>query len=310
MLGGREGRAFRVVCVALDIRDRKKLELELRQAQKLESVGRLAAGVAHEINTPVQFVSDSMCFVRDAMGDLQLLLEKYQAVQRSVLDGAPSDAAAAEAAEAEETCDLPYLVEHVPKAIARSLDGLGRVATIVRSMKQFAHPDHTEKTSIDLNEAILGTLTIAHHEYKYVAELVTDLGELPPVVCHGGDVNQVILNIVVNAAHAIGDLSTEEEEKKGTITVRTRSQDDCALVSISDTGGGIPEGVREHIFEPFFTTKDVGRGTGQGLSIARSIIHEKHGGSLTFETEAGKGTTFFIRLPFDGRAGAPLARTG
>ncbi len=300
--GGRTDRILRGVM--LDVTRSRELETQLRQAQKLESVGRLAAGVAHEINTPVQYVSDSLHFVRDATGDMTGLIEHYRAVNRSILAGTPSAELARGAAEAEESADLEYLLENVPRALERSLDGLGRVTTIVRSMKEFAHPDSSTKTTIDLNHAILSTLTIATNEYKYVADVETDLAELPPVSCHAGDVNQAVLNIIVNAAHAIGDV-VAGTEKRGRIVVRTRRDGDCVVISIGDSGGGIPAGIRDQIFDPFFTTKEVGKGTGQGLAIARAVVREKHGGDLSFETELGVGTTFHMRLPIG--AAAPIA---
>jgi signal transduction histidine kinase len=279
---------------------RLRVEAELRQGQKLEAVGRLASGVAHEINTPIQFVSDGVHFLRDANKDLVLVLEKLHTVQGSVLSGTPSSAAAAEVTETEEAVDLPYLMERMPLAIDRCLDGLGRVASIVRSMKEFAHPDTAEMTTVDLNRAIESTLTVARNEYKYVAELETKLGPLPPVTCHVGNVNQVVLNIVVNAAQAIGE-SVERGGKKGLISVSTRHENGQVFIAIADTGGGIPESIRERIFDPFFTTKEVGKGTGQGLAVARSIIVDKHGGDLRLESEIGQGTTFHIRLPVAGK---------
>ena len=278
---------------------RMRVEVELHQAQKLESVGRLAAGVAHEINTPIQFVSDSVQFVRDGMTELFGVVGKLALVQRSVLDGAPSRAAADVAADATDTADLPYLVENVPKALDRALEGLGRVAIIVRSMKEFAHPDSKDMEFADLNRAIASTLTIAHNEYRGVAELETELGELPLVRCHVGELNQVVLNIVTNAAHAIADV-VQGTATKGRIRIRTYRDGDEVVIALSDTGTGIPVDVRSHIFDPFFTTKEIGRGTGQGLAIAHSVIVDKHHGRLEFETELGKGTTFFIRLAIDG----------
>jgi PAS domain S-box-containing protein len=285
--------------VLLDVTETRRLEAELRQAQKLESVGRLAAGVAHEINTPVQFVSDSVHFVRDAFGDLSSLMKSYGELRTAAASGSASPELVADVAEAEDAADVPYLLENVPKALERSLEGLDRVATIVRSMKEFAHPDQKEMAPVDLNQAIQSTLTIARNEYKYVAEVETDFGELPRVTCLVGEVNQVVLNIVVNAAHAIAD-AVKGTDARGRITVRTRREGDQVQIAISDTGGGIPEHVRERIFDPFFTTKEVGRGTGQGLAIARAVVVEKHHGSLTFESEVGRGTTFFVRLPIDG----------
>jgi two-component system, NtrC family, sensor kinase len=289
------------VLVFRDISDKLQAESELRQAQKLESVGRLAAGVAHEINTPIQFVSDSVRFVSEAATDLFTLVEKLIVVQRSVQAGRPSDEAAQQAAQAEANADLAYLVDNVPKALDRSLDGLNRVATIVRSMKEFAHPDQKRMAAVDLNRAIDSTLTIARNEYKYVADVVTDFGPLPLVMCHGGDVNQVVLNIVINAAHAIGDI-VGDSGVKGRITVRTRREGEQVLITIEDTGGGIPLDVQSKIFDPFFTTKEVGKGTGQGLAIARSVIVDKHQGELSFDSQVGHGTTFSIRLPIRGHA--------
>jgi two-component system, NtrC family, sensor kinase len=280
----------------LDVTERWRLESELAQAQKLESVGRLAAGVAHEINTPIQFVSDSVTFVRDAMADLFAVLAQYQQLPRLLNDQAALAAAAGRAQQAEADNDVPYIVECAPPALDRALEGLGRVASIVRAMKQFAHPDRTEKAPADLNGALQSTLTIAHNEYKYVADLETEFAPLPLVLCHAGEINQAVLNIVVNAAHAIADVVAGTEQK-GKITVRTRVIGDGVEIAIGDTGAGIPEAIRARVFDPFFTTKEVGRGTGQGLAIARNVITDKHGGTLTFETTPGQGTTFFIRLP-------------
>jgi signal transduction histidine kinase len=285
--------------MAGDVRRLLGVEAELRQAQKLEAVGRLASGVAHEINTPVQFVSHSMNFLRDASKELIGVLEKLQQVQQSVLDGVPSRQAATEAAAAQEVADLPFLLENVPKAFDLALDGLARVTTILHSMKDFAHPDSKAMSAIDLNRAVESTLTIARSEYKYVADVATSFGDLPRVVCHIGEINQVVLNIAVNAAQAIGDV-VRGTDGRGQISVRTWCEGGDALIAISDTGGGIAEGDREHIFEPFFTTKEVGKGTGQGLSMARSVIVDRHHGDLSFETEVGKGTTFYIRLPVAG----------
>jgi PAS domain S-box-containing protein len=292
-----------VVCVVLDMRERKKLEMELRQAQKLESVGRLAAGIAHEINTPVQFVGDSIHFVHDAMNDLLPLIERYRALRLSVPEGTSSFPAAQDIAQAEVDADLDYVIKNVPESLDRAIDGLNRVATIVRAMKEFAHPDQKEMAAVDLNHCIQSTLVVARNEYKYVADMATDFGDLPLVTCLAGEINQAILNVVVNASHAIADV-VKGTPRRGRIAVRTQLSGDTVVVSISDDGGGIPEAIRERIFDPFFTTKEVGRGTGQGLSIARSVVVEKHGGRFTFETEVGKGTTFFIHLPIDGRRSA------
>jgi len=258
-------------------------------------VGRLAAGVAHEINTPVQFVSDSVHFVREASEELLGLIETYRRVQRELIESDRAGEAAAVLAEAEEAVDLEYNVENVPKAVARSLEGLDRIATIVRSMKEFAHPDQKEKTPVDINQAIRSTVTIARGEYKHVAELELDLAQLPPVTCHAGEINQVVLNLIVNAAHAIED-APRDGDALGRIAVRTRVEGAEVVITVQDSGVGIPLDIRDRIFDPFFTTKETGRGTGQGLAIARSVV-QKHAGALTFESELGVGTTFSVRLP-------------
>ncbi|HYU16817.1 MAG TPA: ATP-binding protein [Candidatus Acidoferrum sp.] len=273
----------------------RRAQSELLQAQKLESVGRLASGIAHEINTPIQFVADSVTFVQDAVRDLAPLIESYRQFRRSAASGAVDPQVVAALEQAEEASDLDYLLENVPPALERSVEGLGRVAALVRSMKEFAHPE-MERSTADLNHALSTTLTMARNEYKYIAELDTDFGELPPVCCYLGELNQVFLNIIVNAAHAIG-AALPAPGQKGRLGVQTRCEAGSVRISISDTGTGIPEEIRGRIFDPFFTTKEVGKGTGQGLSIAHGVVVDKHGGTLTFESELGRGTTFHIRIP-------------
>jgi signal transduction histidine kinase len=280
----------------LDVTELRRLERELAAAQKLESVGRLAAGVAHEINTPVQYVSDNVEFVRTAMADVAAVVHAYRSLNQAVESDADVAAAVQLVGEAEAAADLDFVMENAPRVLDGALEGLRRIATIVQSMKEFAHPDQAEKSSADLNQAIRSTLVIAKNEYKYVAELVTELADLPLVPCYLGEINQVVLNLLVNASHAISDV-VKDSGNLGKITVRTRLDGNEVEISIADTGAGIPETARDKIFDPFFTTKEVGKGTGQGLAIAYSVIVKKHAGTLRFETECGKGTTFFIRLP-------------
>jgi PAS domain S-box-containing protein len=287
-----------LLVIGSDVTHRKTLEEQFRQSQKLEAVGRLAAGIAHEINTPIQFVGDNMQFLHDAFSDLSKVMEKYHRLRDAAANGETGQGLT-EVAEAEKAADINYLVEEIPKAIAQSLDGVARVATLVRAMKEFAHPDRKERAAADINAALLSTLTVARNELKYVAEVETEFGDLPLAVCNIGELNQVFLNLLVNAAHAIGD-AVNGTGQKGVIRVRTSLEEDAVLISIADTGGGIPEDIRNKIFDPFFTTKESGRGTGQGLAIAHSVVVDKHGGTLTFASEVGKGTTFFIRLPLDG----------
>jgi PAS domain S-box-containing protein len=276
------GEVIGIIGVCFDITERKIAEQRLAASEHLESIGRLAAGVAHEINTPIQYLNDSVYFIRDAMQDLLAHNAKL---------------AAALPVPPEPDEDIEDLKRELPPALDRVVDGLARIAEIVRSMKEFSHVDQREMARIDLNRAINSTLVIARSEYKYVAEVKTDFQDLPLVTCHGGQVNQVVLNLVVNAAHAIADNNKARgTTEKGLITVTTRIENGFAVISIGDTGGGIPEAIRKRIFEPFFTTKEVGRGTGQGLSIAHNVI-KAHGGKLDFVTELGTGTTFNVRLP-------------
>jgi signal transduction histidine kinase len=270
----------------------KRLEVELRQAQKLEAVGRLAAGIAHEINTPIQFIGDNTAFLSDAFAGLSELLSRQRQALASL--GPPPEVAEG-LARVEQELEVAYLLEQVPQTIARTKEGVQRVATIVRAMKEFAHPDQKDMVAVDLNRALQATLEVARSEYKLVATVETAFQELPPVRCHSGDVNQVFLNVIVNAAHAIAD-QVKGTGAKGLIRIATAVTGEAVVVSISDTGGGIPESMRHQIFEPFFTTKEVGRGTGQGLAIARSVV-EKHHGTIEFDSAMGEGTTFRIRLP-------------
>ena len=292
--------------VMQDITRQAQLELEFRQSQTLESMGRLTAGVAHEINTPIQFITDSVHFVREALVDVMTVMAKHRSATEECLAGRSSAELAREAMAAEDEVDMPYLVQQVPEAIERVLSGLSRVATIVRSMKVFSHADQPDKAPVDINESIGSTLIIANSEYKYVAELQTDFGELPPVTCYASELNQVFLNLLVNATHAIADVMTDTGTR-GRITVTTRRDGGYVVIAITDTGAGIPAAIRERVFDPFFTTKEVGKGTGQGLSHARTVIVDKHHGTLTFETTPGVGTTFHIRIPIDGTARLQLA---
>jgi len=286
-----------------DINERKALQGQLLQAQKLESVGQLAAGIAHEINTPTQYIGDNVRFLKDAFQDLKSLLSEYEQTLHTASNGALSSAAIQELAAAVKRADPAYLLDEIPKAIDQTLEGVSRVAKIVGAMKEFSHPGSKEKSPQNLNHAIENTITVARNEWKYVADMATEFDpDLPPIPCLLDEFNQVILNLIVNAAHAIGDVVNKGGPQKGKIKVQTSNCIAWAEIRVQDTGSGIPKSVQSRIFDPFFTTKAIGKGTGQGLAIARSVIVDKHGGSIHFETEEGKGTTFIIRLPSDGRA--------
>ena len=283
-----------------DISDKRQMEVELRHGQKLEAVGRLAAGIAHEINTPIQFIGDNTRFLQDSFRDTLEMIAKYEQIYDEAAKGSPNPGPIRELDAIRQKIEWSYLRVEIPKAMEQALDGVNRVATIVRAMKEFSHVDRSaEKTAADLNKALESTLIVARNEVKYVADVQTDFGPLPPVICHLGDLNQVFLNLLVNAAHAIAEAAGPNGEK-GLITLRTTCDDEFVTVSIQDSGTGIPEAVRGKVFDPFFTTKEVGKGTGQGLALARAVVVDKHGGTLTFETQMGKGTTFFVRLPISG----------
>jgi len=286
-----------------DITERNLLRDQLLQAQKLESVGQLAAGIAHEINTPTQYIGDNVRFLKDAFQDLKSLLASYERLMTAAKSNGLPGGVVQEVEAVAKSTDAGYLQEEIPRAIEQSLEGVTRVASLVSAMKEFSHPDTKEKVPLDLNRAINSTITVARNEWKYVSDLETNFDtSLPMISCLPGEFNQVILNLIVNAAHAIAEATKKGGPAKGKIKVQTLDCVAWAEIRIQDSGTGIPEKIRARIFDPFFTTKEIGKGTGQGLAIARSVVVDKHGGSIRFESEEGKGTTFIIRLPYDGKA--------
>lgn len=282
------GAARTAILVIADRTEARQLEVELRHAQKLEGIGRLAAGVAHELNTPIQFIGDNVDFITNAA--LQLL-EKAVAVREQ--NRGPLGET--EFARLTDGLEIDYLTEEIPEAARQTRDGVRRVATIVQALKRFAHPATSVHQPADLNRALVDTLAVARNELKQVAEVRTELADLPPVVCSIGDLNQVFLNVLINAAHAVADVPGER-----IITVRSAVTGTDVVIEIADTGPGIPEELREKVFEPFFTTKPVGMGTGQGLALARAVVVDGHGGAIDFVSEPGVGTTFTIQLPVHG----------
>ena len=290
------GKVARIGGIARDVTEENRMSQQLRLAQKLEAIGQLAAGVAHEINTPAQYVSDNITFLAEGFREILPLLDACSELARTGAAGAD----VAGLFELAKAADLDYLVKEVPGAIEQSGAGIAQIKKIVQAMKEFSHPSD-DMQMVNLNRSIESTVTVAKNEWKYVADMQLDLSDdLPPVACHPSEINQVILNIVVNASHAIGDLVKNANGAKGAITIVTRADGPDVVVTIGDTGGGIPPAIRDKVFDPFFTTKEVGRGTGQGLAIAHRIIVEHHEGSIRFETEVGKGTRFIIRLPIQG----------
>lgn len=297
------------VCIVRDVTEKRDLEERLLETQKLGAIGQLAAGVAHEINTPMQFIGDNLYYARSAVADLIGLLDRFKASLREC-ESAPLDKARAEElAAAEVEADFEYTRETLPTAIERSLTGVERVTKIVGAMKTFAHPGGDQLAPTDLKGLIESTVMVATNEWKYVAEVDLEFDPaLPAVPCIAGELNQVVLNLIVNASHAIADVVGDSGDK-GRITIQTSSDETHAEIRVADTGTGIPENARPKVFEPFFTTKEIGKGTGQGLSLAYNCVVKRHRGTINFETELGTGTTFTIRLPLVAaqvRSGAPL----
>jgi len=297
-LDGDDDSIWGIAIMGADITDHKKLEAQLQQSQKMEAIGQLAAGIAHEINTPTQFVGDNTRFFQDSFDDLIDIIKIYKKLIEASKSGSLTDKLIQTAEERIEEFDLDYLEEEIPVAIQHTLKGVGRIAKIVQAMKIFAHPGGEEKEPADINKSIEKTITISRNEWKYVAELITDFDDsLSSVPCFQAELNQVILNLIVNAAHAIAEANKDNPTQMGKIRISTLREDNWAKIYISDTGSGIPEEIRHKIFDLFFTTKEPGKGTGQGLAISHSVIVEKHKGTITLESREGKGTTFIISLP-------------
>jgi PAS domain S-box-containing protein len=297
-----------VVVMFHDISKRKfaeaeqaRLERELNQSHKMTAVGQLAGGIAHEINTPIQYVGDNLHFFQEALGDIVSLLGRYKDLHRRAAGIDELKPQVVQIDEAVEEADLDYLEEELPKAIEQSIAGASQVAGIVQAMKEFAHPGSVNKEPTDMNRLVSNAVAVCKNEWKYAANLELDLDEqLPPVTCMASEISQVMLNLIVNAAYAI---EAKGEEEKGRILISTRQFDDQVEIRVADSGTGIPKSVQPNVFNPFFTTKDVGRGSGQGLAIVQDMVVVKHQGKIFFETEEGRGTTFVVRLPLSGESG-------
>jgi PAS domain S-box-containing protein len=293
-----QGKFSGLVVLFNDITNLRNLEIQLRHAQKLEAVGRLAAGIAHEINTPTQFIRDNLTFLQEVFLDLLDLFKLFRQVLNTTSDDACPPELMAKIREGLQMLDLDYLQEEVPNASKGAFEGLRRVSSIVSAMKEFSHPGTGSKIPTDLNRAIQNTTLICQNEWKYIANLELNLSaDLPPIPCFPDEFNQVILNLVINAVHAIDESRASKDGEKGLIRIITQPVDGFARITVEDSGAGIPAEIQPLIFDPFFTTKEIGKGSGQGLAIARSIIVDKHGGTLNFTSEPGRNTTFIISLP-------------
>ncbi|MFZ5584369.1 MAG: ATP-binding protein [Thermodesulfobacteriota bacterium] len=292
------------LAVITDISKRKLLENQLLQSQKLEAIGQLAAGIAHEINTPIQYVSDNTRFIRDSLESFTQLFNKHLELAQLTKAAGAFPELTAEMERTAQEIDLDYMLREVPVAIEQIEEGLRRVSEIVRSMKEFAHPGSEQKTLADINHVIENTIMVARNEWKYVADIKLDLSpDLPLVPCIPGDLQQIMLNIVVNAAQAIGGPLGECPIEKGLITVSSRQVERWAEIRVSDTGPGIAPEIQRRVFDPFFTTKPVGKGTGQGLAIAYAAVVERHQGEIFCESALGSGATFIVRLPLEAGSG-------
>jgi len=283
--------------IAAQMLERTQIETELRLAQKLEAVGQLASGIAHEINTPLQYVGDNLSFLREVTVDLVTMIQKMLASADELSGGAAAPLHRM-LQRHSELADFAYLAAEIPTSLDSIEHGVARVSKIVRAMKELTHPGSREAMATDLNRAISNALEVTANTYRFVADVHTDLADVPPVTCYLGEINQVFLSLIVNAAHAME--VRRREGKRGSLSVSTRVEGDEVIVAFADTGCGIAEADRERVFDAFFTTKEVGRGTGQGLAIARAIVVDRHGGSLTFDSKPGVGTTFFVRIPISG----------
>lgn len=281
-----------------DIKEQKKMEVQQALSQKLQSIGELAAGIAHEINTPMQYIGDNTRFLQNAINDLYDLLEDYKKLKSKVAAEKNFALLVNKIIKKEKELDITYLLEEIPKAFKETLAGISKVNKLVLAMKDFIHPGEKEMKFANINKAIEGIVTISRNEWKYVAELETNLEPgIPLIYCVIDEINQVLLNMILNAAQAIREAQKSKSITKGKITITTKNDGDYVTILLSDNGIGIPKEMINRIFTPFFTTKEVGKGTGQGLAIAYNIIATKHEGSIQVDSEMGKGTVFTIRLP-------------
>jgi PAS domain S-box-containing protein len=279
-----------LVGIGHDITEYKRLESQIIHSEKMRAVGELSAGVAHEINSPIQYITSNIQFLTNAIP--------------KIIEAAKLSSSDSESNEKHSSEDIKYFTEEIPQALEQSSEGLARISQIISALRTFSHPGDEAMSSVNINDAVEKTIAMTQNEWKYVAQMKTELDhKLPQIQGNAGNLHQTLLNIVINAIHALEDSGEQQSDpdKFGQITITTKRIADDILIEIADTGPGIPPDIQSRIFDPFFTTKEIGRGTGQGLSLAHAIIVEGHGGTISFETEEGKGTTFHITLPITGK---------
>ncbi len=284
--------------VELDARFRA-LERELQLAQQLAGIGQLAAGVAHEINTPMQYIGDNTSFLHVTVKRLLDLASSFERLLESCRAGGPAPGELDRCEQELAKSRLSFLREQAPLAIEQSSSGIDQVRAIVQALKEFSHPESDEAQEMDLNHLVRTASTVTRNSWRYHAELALELCEdLPPVRGYPQAFGQVLINLIVNAADAIeARWAAPQNGQLGKLTIRTRLLPDCVELQVEDNGSGIPESIRQKVMDPFFTTKGVGKGTGQGLPLAQATIVEKHGGKFFFSSQVGCGTTFFIQVP-------------
>jgi PAS domain S-box-containing protein len=291
--------------IVRDLTRRKALESQLAHAQKLESVGQLAAGIAHELNTPIQFVGDNTRFLKESFQVIEEILLSIDRILDAESGSETTQKTIQSIKETYKLHDVNFVREEIPLAIDQTLQGADNVARIVRAMKVFSHPGTKEFQEVDLNSSLESTITVSRNEWKYCASIETHLSpNLPRIMCLPGELNQAFLNLIVNGAHAI---QSKKMDSLGKLTISTRVEDDFVIIDIEDSGTGIPVAIRDRIFDPFFTTKGVGKGTGQGLAICYNIVVNMHGGKITFDSTENQGTTFHLALPIVQRSTSKIA---
>lgn len=270
---------------------------EYTHAQKLEAIGQLSAGIAHEINTPIQYIADNTRFIKDGYQGLDSLIRQFLNLFEAAKSRQVDDKMLAETESVMEQVDVAFLKDEFPAAIEQTLEGVDRISRIVKAIKTFSHPGDQTHKPVDLNKHIETAVVISKNEWKYTADLILDLDPgLPEVCCDPGQMNQVLLNLIINASHAVSERLPPGSGEKGRIEVASKGSADWVEISVRDNGAGISEDIRARIFDPFFTTKPAGKGTGQGLAIARNIVENRHGGRLNCPAET-RGARFVIQIP-------------